>query len=165
MSFPDGGGEPVFADDVEVTVHSYVRWPESVRTLVPPPRAARYLPDRHRLTSRTLDLDLTGEPLVPAPAHALPLEYMEGPYRYSGTLRGEPVTGFAFYERSLALYRDWELVDVLASVIGEQRAATLRELVEGGRRTDAVAHLRDEILPSGAGITQLVDDLIVALSD
>jgi hypothetical protein len=70
------------------------------------------MPDRHRLTSRTLELDLTGEPLVPAPAHALPLEYMEGPYRYRGTLRGKPVSGFAFYERSLALYRDWELAEI-----------------------------------------------------
>jgi hypothetical protein len=40
---------------------------------------------------------------------------MEGPYRYQGTLRGKPVSGFGFYERSLALYRDWELVDVLAA--------------------------------------------------
>ena len=54
---------PEYADDVEVTVTSYVRWPESIRTLVPPPAAARYMPDRHRLTSRELDLDLTGEPL------------------------------------------------------------------------------------------------------
>jgi predicted secreted hydrolase len=112
-SSPDA--DPEYADDIEVTVTSYVRWPESIRTLVPPPAAARYMPDRHRLTSRKLDLDLTGEPLVVAPAHALPLEYMEGPYRYHGTLRGEPVSGFAFYERSLALYRDWELVDVLAA--------------------------------------------------
>ena len=53
---------------------------------------------------------------------------------------------------------------MLASVVGEARVATLRGLVDGGRRDEAVAHLRDEILPSGAGITQLVDDLIVALS-
>lgn len=89
---------------------------------------------------------------------------MEGPFHYRGTLRGEAVSGFGFYERSLALYRDWELVDVLASVVGDARVATLRELVEGGRRDEAVAHLRDEILPSGTGITELVDDLIVALS-
>jgi hypothetical protein len=36
---------------------------------------------------------------------------MEGPYRYRGMLRGKPVSGFGFYERSLALYRDWELAD------------------------------------------------------
>jgi len=112
-SSPDA--DPEYADDIEVTVESYVRWPESVRTLVRPPTEARYMPDRHRLTSHQLGLDLVGEPLVPAPAHGLPLEYMEGPYRYRGTFRGEPVSGFAFYERSLALYRDWELADVLVA--------------------------------------------------
>ncbi len=120
--------DPEFADDVEVTVESYVRWPESVHTLVRPPAAGRYLPDRHRLTSRALGLELVGEPLVPAPAHALPLEYMEGPYRYRGTLRGEPVSGFAFYERSLALYRDWELADVLAAAGPHDRALVLEDL-------------------------------------
>ena len=122
-SSPDA--DPEYADDIEVTVTSYVRWPDSIRTLVPPPAKARYMPDRHRLTSQKLDLDLTGEPLVPAPAHGLPLEYMEGPYRYRGTFRGEPVSGFAFYERSLALYRDWELAAVLEaaeSSEGLQRA-------------------------------------------
>jgi predicted secreted hydrolase len=109
-SSPDS--EPEYADDIEVTVSSYVRWPESVSPLVPPPSAVRYMPDRHRLMSRMLDMDLTGEPLVAAPAHALPIEYMEGPYRYHGTMRGEPVSGFAFYERSLALYRDWELAEI-----------------------------------------------------
>ena len=123
--------DPQYADDVEVTVTSYVRWPESVSPLVRPPSAVRYMPDRHRLTSRTLDLDLTGEPLVAAPAHALPIEYMEGPYRYRGTLRGKPVSGFAFYERSLALYRDWELVDVL-------------EAAEPGER-DEVARIIDDL--------------------
>lgn len=104
--------EPEYADDIEVAVSTYVQWPESVSPLVPPPSAVRYMPDRHRLTSRTLDLDLTGEPLVAAPAHALPIEYMEGPYRYRGMMRGKPVSGFAFYERSLALYRDWELAEI-----------------------------------------------------
>jgi predicted secreted hydrolase len=112
VSYPDA--HPECAEDVEVTVYSYVRWPDSIRPLVPPLSAVRYLPDRHRLTCATLQLDLTGEPLVAAPAHALPIEYMEGPYRYRGTLGGKPVSGFGFYERSLALYRDWELADVLA---------------------------------------------------
>jgi predicted secreted hydrolase len=165
MSSPDGGVDPEFAEDIEVTVHSYVRWPESVRTLVPPPRAARYLPDRHRLTSRKLDLDLTGEPLVPAPAHALPLEYMEGPYRYRGTLRGQPVSGFAFYERSLALYRDWELVDVLAAAVGEPAAAPVRQLIADDNRPEAVHYLETEVRAmTHAGAPQIVDDLIEALS-
>ncbi len=87
-SSPTPGVDPEYADDIEVSIDSYVRWPEDVRTLYRPPAVARYLPDRHRLTSRKLDLDLTGEPLVPAPGHGLPLEYMEGPFHYRGTLRG-----------------------------------------------------------------------------
>ncbi|MGO4446791.1 lipocalin-like domain-containing protein [Mycobacterium sp. 2YAF39] len=162
---PEGGADPEFADDVEVSIETYVRWPESVRTLTRPPAAARYLPDRHRLTSRALDLDLTGEPLVPAPAHGLPLEYMEGPYHYRGTLHGEPVSGFAFYERSLALYKDWELVDVLASVVGDTRVATLRELIDSGRRDEAVAHLRTDMPTSDPRTAQLVDDLVLSLSE
>ena len=127
-SSPDA--DPEYADDIEVTIDSYVRWPEPVKTLVPPPSAARYMPDRHRLTSRKLDLDLVGEPLVAAPAHALPLEYMEGPYRYRGTFRGEPVSGFAFYERSLALYRDWELADVLAAAGPGERELVLEDIAK-----------------------------------
>jgi hypothetical protein len=34
--------------------------------------------------------------------------------RYRGTMRGKSVSGFAFYERSLALYRDWELAEVMS---------------------------------------------------
>ena len=160
-SSPDGA-DPEFTEDVEVTVHSYVRWPESVRTLVPPPCAARYLPDHHRLTSRELDLDLTGEPLVPAPAHALPLEYMEGPYRYRGTWRGQPVSGFAFYERSLALYRDWELVEVLAAEVSDDRIDTLRHLVADGRSDEAAALLQ-EMRRRDPGAGTVIADLISAL--
>jgi hypothetical protein len=69
-----------------------------------------------------------GEPLVAAPAHALPIEYMEGPYRYQGTLGGKPVSGFAFYERSLALYRDWELDDVLATAGPGERELVLEDI-------------------------------------
>jgi predicted secreted hydrolase len=122
--------DPEYADDIEITVDSYVRWPESIRTLVRPPSDARYMPDRHRLTSQQLELDLVGEPLVPAPAHGLPLEYMEGPYRYRGTFRGKPVSGFAFYERSLALYRDWELADVLAAADPAERELVLEDIAK-----------------------------------
>jgi predicted secreted hydrolase len=125
--------DPEYTDDIEVTVTSYVRWPESVSPLVRPPSVARYMPDRHRLTSPKLGLDLTGEPLVSAPAHALPIEYMEGPYRYQGTLHGNPVSGFGFYERSLALYRDWELTDVLAVAREEERDAVLEDIAKSHR--------------------------------
>ncbi|MGA8544089.1 MAG: lipocalin-like domain-containing protein [Mycobacterium sp.] len=137
-SYPDPAMAPECAKDIEVTVNSYVRWPDTIRPLLPPPAQARFMPDRHRLRCSTLQLDLTGEPLVAAPAHGLPIEYMEGPYRYSGTLRGEPVTGFAFYERSLALYRDWELIDVLAAAAEDASLVDqLRSLAASGRRAEA----------------------------
>jgi predicted secreted hydrolase len=160
-SSPDG--EPEYADDIEVSVTDYVRWPESVRTLVPPLSAARYMPDRHRLTSRKLDLDLTGEPLVAAPAHALPIEYMEGPYTYRGSMRGKPVSGFAFYERSLALYRDWELVDVLAAADANAPiVANVRQLIDAGHRDEAVACLEKVDAPTSE-VAQIIADLVTAL--
>lgn len=173
-SHPDPAVPPQCAEDVEVTVNSYVRWPDSVRPLVRPPASARYLPDRHRITCPALHLDITGEPLVAAPAHGLPIEYMEGPYRYRGRLWGKPVTGFAFNERSLALYRDWELVEVLATTVtnAEPVNADLRLLVDrvaplvsAGRRGEA-AELLSALLPVENGfLATIFEDLIAVLSE
>jgi predicted secreted hydrolase len=172
-SSPDPAEPPECAEDVEVTISSYVRWPNSIQPLVRPLALARYLPDRHRITCATLQLDLVGEPLVPVPAHGLPIEYMEGPYRYSGTLKGKPVTGFAFNERSLALYRDWELVEVLATTVAnlEQPAADLDSVVDqlvplvaAGRRDEA-RELLTKVRPGQEEpLATLLDDLIAVLS-
>ena len=174
-SYPDPASglfrPPECAEDIEVTVSSYVRWPDSVRPLVRPPVQARYLPDRHRITCATMQLDLIGEPLVPAPAHGLPIEYMEGPYRYQGTLWGERVTGFAFNERSLALYRDWELLDVLAAAAANADAASVSEvverarpLVEAGDKTAAAELLQAVRVGQNDFLATVLDDLIAALS-
>lgn len=172
-SHPDPAIAPQCAEDIEVTVSSYVRWPEAIRPLVRPLAPARYMPDRHRITCPTLQLDLVGEPLVPAPAHGLPIEYMEGPYRYRGTMWGEPVTGFAFNERSLALYRDWELVEVLSTTVAnlappEPRLQTtvdqLVPLVAAGRRKDAVELLFSSAPVENDALAKLLDDLIAVLS-
>ncbi|OBK10188.1 lipocalin-like domain-containing protein [Mycobacterium asiaticum] len=171
-SYPDSRSAECF-EDFEVTITSYVQWPNSIRSLIRPPASARYMPDRHRITCAALQLDIEGEPLVAAPAHGLPIEYMEGPYRYRGTLAGEPVTAFAFNERSLALYRDWELVQVLSATVAnrapvdpelQSAVAELTTLVESGRREEAlklVAKLRPDQHDPLAGI---LDDLSTALS-
>ncbi|MGO8770213.1 MAG: lipocalin-like domain-containing protein [Mycobacterium sp.] len=176
-SYPDPASgpsqPPQCAEDVEVTISSYVRWPDSVRPLVRPPASARYMPDRHRITCATMQLDITGEPLVAAPAHGLPIEYMEGPYRYHGTLGGEPVTGFAFNERSLALYRDWELVEVLSTTIttAEPVNPDLRTavdqvlpLVAADRRGEAVELLSGLMPVENDVLATLLEDLIAVLS-
>jgi hypothetical protein len=112
-----------------------------------------------------MQLDITGEPLVAAPAHGLPIEYMEGPYRYRGTLRDEPVSGFAFYERSLALYRDWELVEVLAAIIEEPTLVEqIRPLVLSGRRVEARKLLLNMPVSAPPDCREVVDALIAALS-
>ncbi len=172
-SHPDPAIAPECAEDIEVTVSSYVRWPEAVRPLVRPLAPARYMPDRHRITCPTLQLDLIGEPLVAAPAHGLPIEYMEGPYRYHGTMWGNPVTGFAFNERSLALYRDWELVDVLSTTVAnlappEPGLQTMVDqvvpLVAAGRRQEAVELLFRSAPVENDTLAKLLDDLITVLS-
>lgn len=173
-----GGRDPECVEDVEVRTESYVRWPESVRQLMRPPVAARYMPDRHTFSSKALGLELTGVPLVAAPAHTLPVEYMEGPFLFEGTMRGESVRGFGISERSLALYRDWELVDVLATMVSyleaDEMAAlveTLRPVVADGRRAEALDHVAGtmrpavESLSTDAGeLRQILDDLAAALS-
>jgi predicted secreted hydrolase len=173
VSYPDPAMAPECAEDVAVTVSSYVRWPDAIRPLVRPLASARFMPDRHRLRCAALQLDLTGEPLVAAPAHGLPIEYMEGPYRYHGTLRGEPVSGFAFYERSLALYRDWELIDVLAATVenlspAEPQLVSLvdqvRPLIVAGRRAEARKLLEAEPALHQPDCRDVVDALIAALS-
>ena len=170
-SHPDPAIPPECAEDVEVTISSYVRWPNAVRPLLRPLAPARYMPDRHRITCATLQLDLVGEPLVPAPAHGLPIEYMEGPYRYQGTLWGKPVSGFAFNERSLALYRDWELVEVLATTVADVEPGLqavvdqLVPLVAAGRRRAAVQLLSGTLPVQNATLATLLDDMIAVLSE
>jgi len=71
-SYADGTA-PECVEDLEVVTTSYVRWPDEIRSLMRPPSKPRYLPERHTLRSAALELELTGEPLVRAPAHALPI--------------------------------------------------------------------------------------------
>jgi predicted secreted hydrolase len=171
------GTPPECVEDLEVTTTSYVRWPDAVRSLMRPPSKPRYLPERHTLRSAALELELTGEPLVFAPAHELPIEYLEGPYRYHGTMRGEPVTGVALYEATNAMYRDWELIDVLVTqaTAAYPDSEQLSSALDGARshiarRNDAVTQefLRDEVRPllvslQADGLLELLGDLTDAV--
>lgn len=179
--YAEAGTVPECVEDVEIYTTSYVRWPETVRQLIPPPVTARYVPDRHHLSSATLELELTGEPLVALPAHSLPIEYMEGPFRFHGTMSGIPVTGFGISERSLALYRDWELVEVLATAVEQLQLPSsqmlsvveeLRPVVDAGRLHEALSYLERTIRPlldelptaSKEQLARIIDDLAATLS-
>ena len=114
-----------------------------------PPSKPRYMPERHTIRSADARSGVTGEPLVAAPAHALPIEYLEGPYRYHGTMRGTPVTGVALYESTNAMYRDWELLDVLATQIaaGGSESEALSAALDAAR-----VHLARHDEPGHAGV-------------
>lgn len=181
VTYSEPDRSPECVEDVEVDTTSYVRWPESVRQLMRHPVKVRYMPDRHRLRSAALELELVGEPLVAAPAHALPVEYMEGPFRFVGTMRGQPVSGFGISERSIALYRDWELIEVLAAAAENLEPRSddlvamiddLRSVVTGGKSGEATDYLENTVLPHLSQLTvsqrdelsHVADALIAALS-
>ena len=176
------GTAPVCVEDLEVTTTGYVRWPNTVRPLMRPPSRARYLPNRYTLSSKELELELVCEPLVHAPAHALPIEYMEGPYRYYGTMGGRPVAGFGIAEATNAMYRDWELVDVLATQFARQDSKSqnwesaieeLRSLIARRDAADVLDYLDREIRPllsvlsddDSGELLEILDDLVGAVRD
>jgi predicted secreted hydrolase len=116
-------GSPAATTEFTIERLSFVRDPGHVPPRYPLTRGPKYFADRYRLRVPAWELEVESEPLVAAPAHALPIEYWSGPTRVRGRMAGEAVTGFGFHERTLALARDFELVDVLRS--------TLRHLPEG----------------------------------
>ncbi|MFE9324636.1 hypothetical protein ACIHDR_17335 [Nocardia sp. NPDC052278] len=113
---PDGN-RTLYAPDLEITNTGYVKWPSAMSVLVPPPSPNRWMASEHTLRVPSMDLELRCVPFVQSPAHALPIEYMIGPVRWEGTLAGKPIAGVGFSERTLALYRNWELADVLRATV------------------------------------------------
>ena len=112
---PDG--RVVATTEFTVERHSWVRDPNLVRPRSRISRGAQYLGDRYRLLIPAWELDVLSEPLVPAPAHVLPIEYWSGPTRVHGTVGGRPVRGLGFNERTLVFARDFELVEVLRGTL------------------------------------------------
>ena len=81
------------------------------------------------------------------------------------------MSGFAFNERSLALYRDWELVEVLATTVADVNpdlqsvVDQLVPLVAAGRRGAAVELLNGALPVQNDMLATLLDDLIAVLSE
>lgn len=183
---PDG--RVVATSEFTVERQSWVRDPNLVRPRRRLSRGAQYLADRYRLVIPAWELDVLSEPLVPAPAHALPIEYWSGPTRLRGTVGGRPVRGFGFNERTWVFARDFELVEVLRGTLrhlpadafppgspgplalGDQAWEVDAFLSHGGRAA-ARAHLRDRLRPHveqlaephRAHVRQIVADLETAL--
>ena len=112
---PDGTVRATTDFDVERL--SFVRDPRAILPKMPLTPGAAFLTDRFHLTVRDWGLSLTAEPYVATPAHAMPIEYWNGPIRVIGQMGGRPVSGFGFHERSKLWFRPHELVFVLRETL------------------------------------------------
>ncbi len=180
-----------YVGDIVYENLSYVRTENHpVKPLLPARSEVLYFPNRHRLSSASLDLQLDVEPLVTAPLLAFPVEYMHGPALLSGTLAGQPIKGIGSFELTLHLYRDFELLTVLSDSVAHLPPAAIlpattpmeqvltnvlkvREFVENGDSSSARATANEQLRaqlqtlaePYRSEMLQILDDLIATLSE
>jgi hypothetical protein len=104
-----------YIGDLEYEILSYIRVENHPVTPLAPPRSkVLYFPDSHRITSAMMDMDIeTTSISKEAPLLAFPVEYVHGPVNLKGRMYGKPVEGIGSFERTFALYRDFELARVL----------------------------------------------------
>jgi predicted secreted hydrolase len=178
-----------YAGDIVYENLSYVRTENHpIKPLVSPRANVLYFPNRHRLSSKSLGLELEADPIVNAPLLAFPVEYMHGPVRLSGTQAGQPVSGIGSFELTLHLYRDFELVTVLSDSVRHLPAeallpsttpveemlkniAEVKEAVTGGDHATARsladgtvrAKLQTLAEPYRGNMLQILDDLVAVL--
>lgn len=125
---------------VDVEYIDYVKWPTSIPTSYNPPSKNRWSPSEHIVRVPEWDLELHARPLCPVPAHKLPVEYMIGPVQYTGTFAGRPVSGFGVSERTLSMWRDWELAQVFSDTVAHLPASVYRQ--DGVTQTQLAAQSR-----------------------
>jgi len=178
-----------YVGDIVYENLSYVRTENHpVKPLLPARSEVLYFPNRHRLSSASLDLELDVEPIVRAPLLAFPVEYMHGPVLLNGTMAGQPIKGVGSFELTLHLYRDFELLTVLSdsvkhlppaailpsttpvadilTSIAQARHAVDSDDVPTARLT-ADRRLREQLLtlaePQRSQMLQILDDFIAAI--
>jgi hypothetical protein len=110
-------GEVRATSDFHVERLTFVRDSREIVPDRPLSRGPTYLTDRFHLTVRDWGLALTAQPLTPAPAHRMPIEYWNGPVRLIGQMAGRPVEGFGFHERSKVWWTPFDLVYVLRETL------------------------------------------------
>ena len=130
-------GEVRATTDFRIERLSFVRDPGAIRAMVPLARGPAWLTDRFHLSVRDWELSVTAEPLVPTPAHGMPIEYWNGPVRLVGTMAGRPVSGVGFHERSKLWHTPHDLVFVLRE--------TLDHLPTNGPSGDEARRIADRV--------------------
>jgi hypothetical protein len=170
---------------MRVEILEFIRSPGIVRGSSMLTEGPRYFPHRYRMTAGDWGMDVRAEPLVDAPAHALPIEYWTGPVRLEGALWDHPVTGWGFDERCRPWARGEEIAGALRLTIDHRcdlddgarqqlayRAREVESLALRGDRAAATAHVRQHVVPvveslppdARMALVPLVEDLLIALS-
>ena len=166
---------------VNLTIPEFIRSPGIVRGRSMLTEGPRWFPHRYRLRAPEWDLDLRAEPLVDAPAHALPIEYWTGPVRIEGRFGDRSVSGWGFDERSRPWARGHELAQALrltlehAESLEEERRNQLayrcREIEALALRGDPAAaaehagrHIQPWMSLLDSKAQALAQDLLVSLS-
>lgn len=110
LTATDPAGATLFTDAIGCEILTFVRDPERIEPLLADAQrlagrrpSPRFFFDAFRLTAPAFDLDITSRPLVAAPAHLMPIDYLSGPTVISGRMGGQPVSGLGFHERTLPL--------------------------------------------------------------
>ncbi|HYD49679.1 MAG TPA: hypothetical protein VEB21_15090 [Terriglobales bacterium] len=170
---------------VELTIPEYARDPGIIAPRRRVSNGPCYYPHRYQLAVPEWQMKVTSEPLVPAPAHDLPLEYWNGPVVIRGELFEQTVMGLGFDERTRPLVHDFELAEALRATIDhlpdldadETRPLSYRlweveALCLRGDRRAAAGHFRAYVEPmlakmpaeAQARVLTLAEDLLTLLS-
>ncbi len=175
------GPEPDFAlratTDVEVTIPEFIRSPGVIRSRYMLTDGPRWFPHRYRLRAPQWDMDVAAQPLVDAPAHALPIEYWTGPVKLAGVMFGARVEGLGFDERSRPWMRPFEVaaalrltVEHLPEIDRDARHALayrvweVEALAVRGDRRAALVRTRSHVEPLVAGLPAAARDRVVPLA-
>eukprot|EP01087_Luapelamoeba_hula_P007752 TRINITY_DN1901_c0_g3_i1.p1 TRINITY_DN1901_c0_g3~~TRINITY_DN1901_c0_g3_i1.p1 ORF type:complete len:497 (-),score=41.35 TRINITY_DN1901_c0_g3_i1:85-1575(-) len=147
---PNGSANPQWVDglpnDLTVEYISYSKYPRNIFiTLLPPPSANMWLPSEHIVRSQALQMELRCVYINDTPAVTLPVEYYEGPATWTGTYNGENVTGIGVFESTLALYRDYELANVLYDSVSHLPDEAFVDVSHKQQTVSAVNRLRNMV--------------------
>jgi hypothetical protein len=159
---------------VDLVIPEFIRSPGVVRARAMLTRGPRWFPHRYRLSVPAWEMDVAAEPLVDAPAHALPIEYWTGPVRLAGRLFGEPVRGLGFDERSRPWVRGFELAAALRLTVEHlpeagdwtlgYRLWEVEALALRGDGRGAAAHLRRHVAPRVATLPAAARERVAPLA-
>ncbi len=169
---------------IDLDFPEFIRSPSVVRGREMLTDGPRWFPYRYHLRAPELGVDVTAEPWVDAPAHALPIEYWTGPVQITGRVFDAPATGVGFDERSRPWIHGFEIAEAVrrtARHLPDLEPETRQMLAYRAWETEALAlrdreaaraHVSRHLVPLVSGIPaaarerleSMLQDLVTVLS-